>query len=239
MGIGFGRTYDGQEQSTPDKNVLLKVTKIGRKSTTGRAVGTTYSPGWIIDKEGITIGLTSDNWDPFSHLEVPLPAPMPGPPTLPHTWPWGEIPGTYTVAGFTPSDCRGIHGCGILIDTGISYASARSQEVVPNSVVRDSGPDSLRLHDGQWVSVSLGLGGAVAITEGFSSRSVPDTLNTFEPEYVKVSRVSSKPSGYNTGMHMLRKWRMAIDFSRGVVGFARADSNPGVCLTQPCIMRET
>ncbi|KAI3579702.1 hypothetical protein IWW34DRAFT_620776 [Fusarium oxysporum f. sp. albedinis] len=229
MGIGFGRTYDGQEQSTPDKNVLLNVKTIGGMSITDTAIGTTYSPGWIIDKDGITLGLTDSNWHPFDSRRVPLPPPARLPMSSPrYMWQWGEIPGTYTVAGFTPSDCNNRSGCSILIDTGIGYASARGQVEIPADI-RD--PRSHHLVDRQSVAVSLGLRGASAISESFQSGSPgdPDGSCSFAPEYVKVSQDSSMTSGYNTGSHMLRKWRMAIDFMAGVVGFVEAVPAADAC----------
>ncbi|KAH8699365.1 hypothetical protein GQ44DRAFT_733234 [Phaeosphaeriaceae sp. PMI808] len=229
MGIGFGRTYNGQPQSTPDKNVLLNVESIGGISTTGTAVGTTYSPGWIIDKDGITLGLTNSNWSPFASRTVSLPAPVPAPVSPRYRWQWGEIPGTYRVAGFTPADCSDLDGCGILIDTGINYASARSQEQLPDDFPRDS--TSHQLSRGRSVTVQFGVGGTPAGTQTFTvgPPGSPDRSCSFAPQYVKVSWDSSMSSGFNTGSHMLRKWRMAIDFVAGVVGFAPATPVTGAC----------
>ncbi|KAK4187546.1 hypothetical protein QBC35DRAFT_498547 [Podospora australis] len=60
MGIGFGRTHDGQPQGTPDRNPLLKITHIAGHSTADTHTSA-YWPGYFIERKGITVGLTDTN----------------------------------------------------------------------------------------------------------------------------------------------------------------------------------
>ncbi|KAI7765626.1 hypothetical protein LZL87_014138 [Fusarium oxysporum] len=182
MGIGFGRTYNGQPQSMPDKNVLLNLKSIGGISTTCEAVGTTYSPGWIIDKDGIMRGLTNSNWPPFASRTVSLPAPVPAPVSPRYHWQWGEIPGTYRVASFTPADCSDLGGCSILIDNGIDYTSARSQAKPPDGFPQDS--TSHHLSREQSVTVQFGVGRTPVGTETFTvgPPGSPDRSCSFAPQ---------------------------------------------------------
>lgn len=215
MGIGVGRTYDGMPESTPDKNVLLNITSIRGTSTLAPA---DYSPGWIIDKTGITVGLTATNWSPFSSRVVSLPVPSPAGSGPPHLRAYGEIPGSYSVASIGPLDCS------ILVDTGIDYSSMRSHDVLPTDFPRDS--TTHKLDDGNNVTVSFGvrpLGTIFSETWEVGDWGVPPKNCDITPCYVNVHQDTSRPSFVNTGRHLLRKWKMAFDMVNGQVGFARAD----------------
>ncbi|KAH6666315.1 hypothetical protein B0J14DRAFT_604624 [Halenospora varia] len=63
MGIGFGRTADGQPEGTPDKNPLLNVVAIRDAAVDVSTGYGTYHPGYIISKEGLQVGLTASNYD--------------------------------------------------------------------------------------------------------------------------------------------------------------------------------
>ncbi|KAG7412736.1 hypothetical protein Forpe1208_v009599 [Fusarium oxysporum f. sp. rapae] len=169
-------------ESMPDKNVLLNLKSIGGISTTCEAVGTTYSPGWIIDKDGIMRGLTNSNWPPFASRTVSLPAPVPAPVSPRYHWQWGEIPGTYRVASFTPADCSDLGGCSILIDNGIDYTSARSQAKPPDGFPQDS--TSHQLSREQSVTVQFGVGRTPVGTETFTvgPPGSPDRSCSFAPQ---------------------------------------------------------
>ncbi|KAL7755625.1 hypothetical protein ACKLNR_014152 [Fusarium oxysporum f. sp. zingiberi] len=93
MGIGFGRMHDGQPQGDPYKNPLLNIQRIGSVWVPS------FCPGWIIDLQGITFGLTDNNWAQFEQRrnnigEIRL-GTDPGwhylwhPPPL--FFPWGEM----------------------------------------------------------------------------------------------------------------------------------------------------
>ncbi|KAM6527484.1 hypothetical protein FSOLCH5_003554 [Fusarium solani] len=214
MGIGVGRTYDGQDQSTPDKNVLLNIASIR-----GRAVAAPdYSPGWIIDKTGITVGLTATNWMPFPPHVVRLPLPSPPGAGPLHLRAYGEIPGSYSVATVGPVDCS------ILIDTGIDYSSMRSHDPLPVGFPRDS--TTYKLADGNHVTVRFGRGFFGTIfseTWEVGDWGIPPKNCDITPCYVNVHQDTAHPSFVNTGRHLLRKWKIAFDAVDGRVGFARAD----------------
>ncbi len=191
MGIGIGRTYDGQDQSTPDKNVLLNIVSIR-----GSAVAAPdYSPGWIIDKTGLTIGLTLANWTPFSSRVVYLPLPSSGGGGPAHLREYGEIPGTYAVATI-----GGPVACSILVDTGIDYSSMRSHDALPAGFPRDS--TTHKLADGNHVIVSFGSGaswsGPVETWE-VGDWGVPPKNCDITPCYVNVHYDSARGSFVNTG----------------------------------------
>jgi hypothetical protein len=58
MGVGFGREADGQPQGTPDKNPFLNLVSIdGKPASENRSLRN----GYIINKDGIKIGLTERN----------------------------------------------------------------------------------------------------------------------------------------------------------------------------------
>lgn len=61
LGIGYGRTYDGQPQGTPDKNPLLNIVSIGDTQINPVPPATppaTFHPGWRINEDGVQVGLT-------------------------------------------------------------------------------------------------------------------------------------------------------------------------------------
>lgn len=194
-----------------------------------------YSPRWIIDKTGITVGLTDSNWSPFSGRYINLSIPShrtrhgwPGQWSCPYLWQWGEMEGFYDVADNRRKRCT------ILIDMGIEYGSIRSHEPLPARFSRD--PRSHQLDDREEVEVQFGpyglLGTCRLVIERFKigSPGIPDQACGSTPDRVNVYEDTSRPSFINTGRHMLRKWRMAFDAVHRRIGFAPASTDPGVCI---------
>ncbi|KAH9206015.1 hypothetical protein DL95DRAFT_240314, partial [Leptodontidium sp. 2 PMI_412] len=112
LGIGFGRVGDGQPQGTPDKNPLLNVKEIKGEAPVA------YWPGYVISKEGITIGLAGFNTGGMQFAKLP-PRVGPGPGPPPHPYDWGELPGCVKLDA---APCRSVS---FLLDTGIDYPNVR------------------------------------------------------------------------------------------------------------------
>jgi hypothetical protein len=74
MGVSFGRQPDSQPQGNPDKNPLLNIYNIA--GVTVPVLGSSsYRPGYIIAKNGITVGLTNANMTRFAARTAKLAQP--------------------------------------------------------------------------------------------------------------------------------------------------------------------
>ncbi|KAK6211659.1 outer membrane autotransporter barrel protein [Colletotrichum tabaci] len=67
VGVGFGRGSSEQPDALPDKVPLIHVTQIG-----GRPVGGDMHQGYIITRDGVEVGLTSDNAGGFCKTKLEL-----------------------------------------------------------------------------------------------------------------------------------------------------------------------
>jgi hypothetical protein len=247
MGIGFGRTYDGQEESTPDKNPFLNVESIG-----GLPVDEKFYPGWIMTKQGVDIGLTKENWNypggpaknavqlpPPPPPRTPPPRPPPPPPPS-HLYQWGELPGCVQVNSI-PAPCQ---ECSVLLDTGVEqsymtlpgdpehsstwpfhWPSHKKNEGIwpaPYSGMTDAssapGNGASLLNPGAVVDVGLGHPGRMA-TFGYTSWNFMDRL---APIWTNIPHTLTRDFAFvNTGRHVFRKYIVAFDPVCGKVGFVR------------------
>ncbi|EHK99706.1 hypothetical protein GLAREA_05249 [Glarea lozoyensis ATCC 20868] len=203
MGIGFGRTIDGMEGGTPDKNPILNVVSIH-----GTAVNTaTYHPGYIIDGNGITVGLTSTNYDAagFGSKEVPLPPPATEPSgVIPRGhYPWDMMLGCVQVNSI-PSPCLGIS---VLLDTGLeqSYIRVPVGTTWFGSWPKHFDGNRTVLNTNAHVDVAFGR---PRLAE--TIYSVGDFLNEVTPIWTNVYS-DPRPSFVNTGSHAFRKYEVAYD----------------------------
>lgn len=238
IGIGYGRSYDGQPQGTPDKNPLLNIDTIG-----GTALDslTTFHPGWRINENGIQVGLKDDIWnDPSrpTRAEIPLPTPIPPPPpeTLgrnPH-FDWQEVRGCVKfppISGSTtPPPC---HDVAMLLDTGIGWSSIRVDNETAWAVRKDN--DTQILKDNQIVDVFAVFPNALSPTASrrvqlykfLSSGGSQPPACYWTPESTKVhyDNEHHRRKFVNTGRRVFRVLAFLLDPLNGRVGFhLRTDS---------------
>lgn len=213
MGIGYGRTYDGMPQGTPDKNVLLNLINIGASD-----LSTGFYPGWRIDEQGIRVGLTNSVWDRMTDFELQLDSdPTIPPPSIstagprPH-YAWKEVRMCIAFPTIS-STCYNVQ---LLLDTGIDNASIRLPKADAKSIrvsdavkeLKDSTPAEIR------------AGGIMRLFGRFQyNPTSPDISCDITPQVAKVTYDSAKSDFVNTGRHFFRKWAQGYDPWRGKIGF--------------------
>ncbi|KAG4433302.1 hypothetical protein IFR05_011222 [Cadophora sp. M221] len=204
LGVGSGRVGDGQPHGTPDKNPLLNVKEIKGEAPVA------YWPGYVISKEGITIGLTGFNTGGMQFTKLkPRVGPGPGPP--PHPYDWGELPGCVKL---DTAPCRPVS---LLLDTGIDYSNVR----LPLGTTwtnRDSITQKLK----EPADVGFVLGDPAVETIHFVVRhdlAIP--ADNEEPDYVHAYGRDGLGSFVNTGSHAYRILVVAFDAVLGRMGFKR------------------
>lgn len=199
MGIGYGRVADGQPQGTPDKNPILNVVDI---AGTDNSL-TSFWPGYIISRAGITIGLTNSNMAGMEYAQLP---PRTNVTTPRDRFDWAELPACVSVDGALPCTI-----CTVLLDTGVDQAYI----TVPLSVTLRRLPSSFLLVDGSDVHITFGQP-AIA-SESFVVGTGITTGVT--PREVFGYRTSRSAPHVNTGRHIYRAFEVAFDPVRGQVGF--------------------
>ena len=222
MGIGFGRTGDGQGDSTPDKNPLLNINMIGSTAVTT----SNFWHGWIVNQAGLIAGLTKENFDDreFKDNEAQLPVVDPVPATVYHRS-WHQLQGFVKAQGVPTGDGLSVD---ILLDTGIDYSSIRipgdsdrpatwepwdttwSSHVVSGQRFLDSGVN---------VHVQLGVPEVADQTYTVTTGTIDDTSVT----PVKVNKYHKgddpRKEFVNTGSHIFRKLEVAFDPVCGRLAF--------------------
>ncbi|CEJ82354.1 hypothetical protein VHEMI02424 [[Torrubiella] hemipterigena] len=201
IGIGFGRQHDGQPQGNPDKNVMLNVKTLGNQNVTDA----TYRNGYIISKEGITVGLTAENTKNMQFSQLTKRKGRTDPRD------WNQVQGCFTI-GDNPCS-RGV----LLVDTGV----AQMYMTVPTSIEPNvTNPTEKHLVPGSKVHVAVGAEGEpfIATSDFVVSQSTTTEKEGVEPNYVKASMSDTIPPKVNTGRHFLRKWKIAFDAVDGRFG---------------------
>ncbi|ARQ03074.1 hypothetical protein CAK95_19880 [Pseudorhodoplanes sinuspersici] len=151
VGIGFGREGDRQNQSTPDKNPLLRVAPgDGRRRQ-----------GYVLTREGVHVGLTGANTrGDFRFVKLDR---------QPDGRDWAGIPACIALNGRTPPACGSM-----LMDTGVS---AMFMTVPPDQ----AGAVTRTLPDGTNVSVRIGApensSELYQFTVGSTSPLAPDGIH--------------------------------------------------------------
>ncbi|KAF8850055.1 hypothetical protein BDZ45DRAFT_208814 [Acephala macrosclerotiorum] len=191
MGVGFDRQGDGMPQGTPDKNPFLNVVAIG---------GTLedFWPGYIITKEGVTIGLTEENMEGVEYVWLP----MINSTTPRNPYDWGAIPACMSVDGATCSVGTA------LLDTGLS----NSYITLPSNASVSLSPNSTLLVSGSDLKIDFG----VAVDEFVVGENVTEGVT---PSKVSVTLSDARVPFVNTGRHVYRAWEVAFDALHGRVGF--------------------
>ena len=223
MGIGFGRTEDGQAEGTPDKNPLLNIKEI--QST---PIEDEYWPGYIITSRGLKIGLTRENFERigFADRQIHLPKPdiSEYDETPPHLYPWSELRGCMSI-DHTPSPCL---ESSVLLDTGVNQSYIRVKGDPANASTWppwiSKWPSHVEnrtryLDAGLSVHVEFGTPGIASV-----SYVTGDSSNPVTPKYVnQYFRKNVSLPYLNTGRNVFRAWEVAFDPVRGTVSFHPAE----------------
>ncbi|KAE8451682.1 hypothetical protein EG329_003139 [Mollisiaceae sp. DMI_Dod_QoI] len=195
MGVGFDRQGDGMPQGTPDKNPFLNIVSIGGN------LPVHFRPGYIITKEGITIGLTKTNMEGMRYVQLPtINTTMPRNP-----YDWGAIPACMSVGGAP---------CSIgtaLLDTGLS----NSYITLPSNASVATSPGTTLLVNGSEVKIEFGAP-IVAADEFIVGQNISGGV---APTKVSVTLSDTRIPFVNTGRHVYRAWEVAFDAVLGRVGF--------------------
>jgi hypothetical protein len=227
IGIGYGRSYDGQPQGLPDKNPLLKIDSIDSVALNSIP---TFHPGWRVDEKGIQVGLLDSIWnDPSrpTRTDVQLPTPIPPPPpaTLgrnPH-FDWQEVRGCVKFPPITGSGastpCISV---ALLLDTGINWSSIRVDSTTAVSV-RDATTKHVKTDQIVDVfAVSPAVTSRVQLYKFTTTGSEPAACY-WTPEYTSVTSdpEHGRRNFTNTGRRAFRVWGFTFDPVNGRVGFQR------------------
>ena len=199
MGVGFGREYDSQSESTPDKNPLLNLAPMGRDPA---------RRGYIVTRTGVHVGLTRANTRGafrFAKLD-----PQPG-----IAGEWTGVPVCITVNGQEPAACG--HA---LVDTGVtSMFLTLPAAQVAGATTSSNGPPVLS--DGTRLGFSFpGTSGApVAATYNMA---VGDDASLMAPERVHLN--TTRPEVFvNTSVRFLDGFDVLYDADGGYLAFRAHD----------------
>jgi hypothetical protein len=204
MGVGFAREGDGMPQGTPDKNPFLNLTTIGGQ----RVAPARYNPGYILDANGVIVGLTAKNTQGFSLIGLGQ-----ADPKFRGDWP---PPRMCLQVGASPC-YQGI----LLVDTGIpqSYITVPNP-IAPSELVEAIDPSTHEplkvLKEGVTVTLGLPLAAEVAATYSYTVAPGPSPLVI--PQCPK----DGTPF-VNTGRSFLRTYRFLYDFENGYIGLKKHD----------------
>ena len=224
MGVGFGREYNGQPQGTPDKVTLLNIDSIDGETLENGCI--TYgheksciNEGYIINKTGVTVGLTEENTKGFSFVKL----------ALNHSYSDDPRDWTQTPCCISINDGPCSFGS-LLLDTGIP----QSYLILPPSVpvdVETTASQTLILADGVNVTVYFGLEGSYAATYDLT---VGGEGNEMEPTEVIVDQTDTQSPFFNTGRHLYRDFDVLYDAIGGYLGLrwtgnATMDPFGGTC----------
>ncbi len=213
MGVGFGREADSQPQGTPDKNPLLNLVELGGAALEPGQL----SPGYIIGRRGITLGLTPANTPGFGFVKLQ--------PYAAHPGDWQAAPMCVTLdPQVNRTDQGPICSAGsLLVDTGIShsyitvptsvrYATAREPDASARKVMIDV------LAKGTEVQISVPGpvgGGSAPVVQ---TRYRVGGSDPITPYQVIPWSSDSRPPFVNTGRHFLRQYQFLYDARQGYIG---------------------
>ncbi|KAK0643796.1 hypothetical protein B0T16DRAFT_416638 [Cercophora newfieldiana] len=159
-----------------------------------------FRSGYIVDKFGVTVGLTEENTAGMKFYGL-----------LPHPTVKGDFQGARACVSVDGAPC--VEGTALL-DTGLSVSFLS----MPKGTVMKRGEDD-HLLDGSVVSIRFGEPDATAVaTEKFTvGRPVMPDVN---PD--NVTAVIRDPTFVNTGRKVYREWVTAFDGVVGRYGFRAA-----------------
>ncbi|MCW8086003.1 autotransporter outer membrane beta-barrel domain-containing protein [Sabulicella glaciei] len=196
MGVGFAREADQQQGSRPRDNALINIVQMrGPNGLDAVAPGSGYTPGYVVTRGGVTLGLTPADTAgaAFARL-LPNPA-IPGE--------WMPATGGTTV--------NGVAGQGnSLVDTGVN-----EMFLVPGAAAGFVAGQAVPA--GTRIAVSLpGLGAAGLASYGFTVGGG----SALEPSAVIIPHGTSP--FVNTGRYALNAFDVIFDSGNGFIGYRRA-----------------
>lgn len=227
LGIGWGRLDDGQPQGTSDKNPLINIVDMTIPTFDIRRL---YK-GFIVQKDGITVGLTDGNTlnldfgDLTEHPNVTAPPPPPG--TGGPTRNWNLLPACIWMDAEDPktADCQPVSA---LLDTGIPQSYFRTPTTSGHLPPRDS--MSLDVTAGTAITVSFmkstpSTWRPVHPAESFRVKVFGSTAaerkHDVSPTYMRAYAKDGYVVGtfFNSGMRVFRRYEVCHDAQAGRVGF--------------------
>ena len=202
MGVGFGREKDGQPQGTPDKNAFLNIQTIDGIPVQCSSL---FRSGYIITKDGITVGLTASNTAGMNFTKLSLRT------NSTDSRDWSPVKCCMAV-----DEASCITGSA-LIDTGV----AQMYMTLPlGTTVNRSFPPLL--DNGSAVYIQIGSEESVA-AENFIVGDADGINSSVEPSTVRLTLADPLKNSphVNTGRHFLRAWNIAFDAYGGFLGFGQ------------------
>ncbi|KAF2149121.1 hypothetical protein K461DRAFT_282581 [Myriangium duriaei CBS 260.36] len=210
MGVGFGRSADGQSDFTPANNAFLQVDHIGGKHVNK----TTFVPGYTITRNAITVGIAQANSADYklvklNHTDSGLPLD------------WQEVTGSVSITQPGSETARPAVLGQFLLDTGVTKSFL---DLPPSSGITKS----QSLLDGTTVSIVFGeidSGKAARVaTYSYTVGKEPNgpTSHTDKGDisfaHNRVLPDSQSLAFVNTGVHFYRTNDILFDAKNGYWG---------------------
>jgi hypothetical protein len=194
------------------KGLQIRTHSLNLLSIDGKAVTRerSYRNGYIISKDGITIGLTEQNTRGMEFAKLtPRLTNSSHPSRDPRDW--SAVPACMSINGVPCTTGSA------LIDTVV----AQSYMTLPLGTLANRTIFPL-LDNGSTVDIQFGSPGNIVACENFTVGDVNSVQKSITPSAVRLSLADPKKNTphVNTGRHFLRAWRVAFDAVEGRLGFA-------------------
>ena len=204
MGVGFniGRSIVGSMPDTSTyANAFLNIEPT--------ADGSTLSQGYVIDKDGIHLGLTAADTSGDWAMQKLQPSPRATPAGAPPDWQPPTISGTvdYPTDGTAAASSFPISPSGLLVDTGVTKTFIKTHESVPEP------------GDGSKVSLNLfGTAGQVGYSYVLGGSSLQQPTTDTGSAVGTGAQDADRANLLNTGVHLLSGFDYLYDAANGYVG---------------------
>lgn len=196
LGVGYGEYAKTSDTPTTEINPFLELRAM--QSGTARR-------GYIITRNGITLGPTTADLASFKEVALPKPtAPSAGPAGQPASW--GAAPGCFTL----PDTGNETHCGTLLVDTGIGTMILGLDTAQRPPTLHDTIPNGTRIRIGtpDFTNPALEL----PLTTGAPA-------DTLAPQGNPAARWSRTGPFVNTGRHLLAGYDYLFDADTGHIGF--------------------
>ncbi len=198
LGVGYGEYAKTSDTPTTEVNPFLEL----RAMQSGAA-----RRGYVITRNGITLGPTADDLASFRQIPLPKPdGPSAGPAGLPGSW--GAAPGCFAL----PENGNETHCGTLLFDTGIGTMIVGLDAAQRPSSLHDTIPNGTRIHIGTPDFTDPALD--YSVTTG----AADDPL---APQGNPAARWSRSGPFVNTGRHLLAGYDYLFDADAGRIGFRK------------------
>ncbi len=199
MGVGFGREYDRQKDSTPRKNPFLNVQDDPSGQRPARR-------GYLVTRPGVQIGLGDDDASGFALIKLEAEPGIAGE--------WQQAPVCLSVNDTAPPACGSV-----LVDTGVRgiYLTLPRSQAGDAATETESG--GLTLEQGTKLSIVLTPDGSRKDVPRVSYQLViGEEGNPLAPAFLRLNLTRPTPF-INTGVTFLNGFDYLYDADRGMVGY--------------------